>query len=31
MKSEFIGYYDKDANKETVADYAWSLKNPLTK
>ena len=26
MKSEFIAYYDKDANKETVADYAWSLK-----
>ncbi len=28
MKSEFIAYYDKDANKETVADYAWSLKKP---
>ncbi|GJF70666.1 hypothetical protein SA19142_18660 [Staphylococcus argenteus] len=28
MKSEFIAYYDKDANKETVADYAWNLKKP---
>ncbi len=25
MKSEFIAYYDKGENRETVANYVWNL------
>ena len=27
MKYDFIAYYDKDENRETVANYVWNLQN----
>lgn len=29
MKSEFIAYYDKEKNRETVKDYAWNLQKSI--
>ncbi|MFO8358986.1 hypothetical protein R6I68_02520 [Staphylococcus aureus] len=29
MKSEFIAYYDKEKNRETVKNYAWNLQKSI--
>ena len=29
MKYDFIAYYDKDENRETVANYVWNLQKQL--